>query len=61
MDDRIQLSVATSDEELSTAIAEHGEVIAAETLADEIAAGEFAHTSDVKIEGVDAKVSLEAK
>lgn len=59
VDDRISLSFTTDDEELSKAIAEYESVIAAETLADTHTDKPLAHTSDVKIEGVELSVSLE--
>jgi len=59
VDDRITLSLQTSDEELKKAIEEYGKVIAAETLADEIGSGEFSYKVDVKVEGSELVVSLE--
>lgn len=59
VDDHIVLSLETGDDELEAAIAEHTATIAAETLADKMATGNYAHTADVKVEGVQLALSLE--
>ena len=59
VDDRIKLSLSSSDDELSKAIAEHEGVITTETLASSIATEVFEHSSDVTIEGASLTISLE--
>jgi isoleucyl-tRNA synthetase len=61
VDDRIELSLKTGDEELQKAITEYTTVIAAETLAEEISESEYTHTAEVKVEGAVLILSLEAK
>jgi isoleucyl-tRNA synthetase len=59
VDDHINLSLTTEDAELIRTIEEFGSVIAAETLAGAISAGEYAHTETVTIEGKTLKLSLQ--
>ena len=59
VDDRIKLSLQTDDDELVSAIKEHTNTIAAETLADKIGDAQYAHEATVKVEGVDLIVTLE--
>jgi len=59
VDDRIVLSLITSDEDLTQTIAEFGVVIAAETLAAEITGNEYAHIEAVKIEDKEISLSLQ--
>lgn len=58
VDDRIQLSLATKDEQLKTAIEEHLGAIKAETLASEVAETVKGFESTVKVEGEDLVISL---
>src|SRR5690606_3790432 len=59
VDDRIVVSLEASDDELVKAIAEHEATITAETLATTVTADTYEHTTEVTIEGVQLKVSLE--
>lgn len=60
VDDRIQLSLTATDEQLQQAIREHESVIADETLAIEIVSNrEYVHTTTVSIDGSELVVSLE--
>ncbi|MBP7775136.1 MAG: isoleucine--tRNA ligase [Candidatus Saccharimonas aalborgensis] len=61
VDDRIRLSFATSDDELSRAIYEFRDAIAEEVLQIEpsSSSGQYAHTSNVKIDGCDLEITLE--
>ena len=59
VDDRINVSLTTSDDELQRAIEEHANVIAVETLADHIEADEYSYKIDVKVEQATLTVSLE--
>ncbi len=59
VDDRINLSLATDDIELSDAMDEHKDTIAAETLAQTVNKGWHASEFDVKVEGQALKISLE--
>ncbi len=59
VDDRIKLSLTAKEGELAKAVVEHEAVIAAETLADTVTTDEYAHSSDVTIEGDALTVSLE--
>mgnify|MGYP001128806021 CR=1 FL=1 len=62
VDDRIRLSLSTSDHELRRAIEEHQEMIAAETLADAIVFDQtFAHESSCSIDDAPLTVALEKK
>ncbi|MGY4893094.1 MAG: class I tRNA ligase family protein [Candidatus Saccharimonadota bacterium] len=61
VDDRIELSVKATDDELSKAILEHAATITAETLAENITEGDYAHVSKVAIEGAELVISLEKK
>ena len=59
VDDRIGLVLTTDDKVLASAIDEHQETILAETLAKNLSTtGEKAHTTTVKVEGVELVVSL---
>lgn len=59
VDDRIVLSVTSDNEEVREAVAEHAAIIAAETLADGIAAEEYTYTDTVTVEGAAVKISLQ--
>jgi isoleucyl-tRNA synthetase len=59
VDDRIVLSLATSDEELQHAIHGYNETIMAETLAMKLVETQFAYETTVKVEGGELKISLE--
>ena len=59
VDDRIDLSLVTTDEELQQTIAEFGSVIAAETLAGSVTTGEYAHAETAMIEGKTLDLSLQ--
>jgi isoleucyl-tRNA synthetase len=58
VDDHISLQLATDSEELQAAIAEHGAVIAAETLADDMTHPVDGYEADVKVEGQALHVAL---
>ena len=60
IDDRIELVLITSDNELKQAIADNGKVITDETLATSLEnSGEKLYKTDVKIDGADLTVSLQ--
>lgn len=59
VEDRIKLSLATSDAELQKAIAEHAETIKAETLTNEYGTGAYAYAATVKVEGSELEIALE--
>jgi len=59
IDDRIVLSLSTTDDELLQAINEHEQAIMAETLAQEMAERDLATMQTVKVEGVELVISLE--
>ncbi len=59
VDDRIELSLETNDNELNEAIKEHQAVILAETLATNLTVNNYEHNSDATIEGITVKVSLQ--
>lgn len=59
VDDRIHLSLVSSDDELAKAMAEHEATIAAETLAETVKPGEYAYATDGAIEGMVLTISLE--
>jgi isoleucyl-tRNA synthetase len=59
VDDRIDLSLVTADEELQQTIAEFGSVIATETLAGSVTTGEYAHAETATIEGKTLDLSLQ--
>jgi isoleucyl-tRNA synthetase len=59
VDDRIKLSLITEDEELKKAVNEYEDLIATETLAEQIVSDEFDYKNTVKVEGVELHVSLE--
>jgi isoleucyl-tRNA synthetase len=59
VDDRIDLSLTTEDEELAQTIAEFDSVIAAETLAGAISTDEYAHSETLTIEGKTLQLSLQ--
>jgi len=59
VDDRITLSIVSSDDELSQAITEHEQAIAAETLANEIHPGDFEYVAEVTIEGAVLNIALQ--
>ncbi|MCB9822267.1 isoleucine--tRNA ligase [Candidatus Nomurabacteria bacterium] len=58
VDDRIQLSLTTTDDQLQAAITEYIETIKTETLAVDIAEAELEHLSTVRVEGTELKISL---
>ena len=60
VDDRINLSLSTEDEELQRAIDEYGSEITAETLATELTGESYEHSSEATIEGAKLTVTLEA-
>lgn len=60
VDDRINLSLAIDDVELSNAVDEHKDTIAAETLAESFNKGWYdSFEAEVKVEGQLMKISLE--
>ncbi len=60
VDDRISLSLETTDSELQEAIAEHKELIAAETLAVTITTdGQYENESTATVDGADLLVRLQ--
>jgi isoleucyl-tRNA synthetase len=59
VDDRISLSLQTSDEELQRAVDEHKETIIAETLANGITSDNLSYKIETKVEGVMLMISLE--
>ncbi len=59
VDDRIHLSLVTSDDELTAAIDEHNATIAAETLAEILDATTYDYVEVVSVESAELKVSLE--
>lgn len=59
VDDRINLSLATDSVELSEAIAQHQDTIAAETLAESFDKGWYEFELEVKVEGEPLKISLQ--
>lgn len=59
VDDRIKLSLVTSESDLKKAIAEYEETITNETLAEGVAEAEYDYSADVKVEGMALKVSLQ--
>lgn len=59
VDDRIQLSMTSDDAELTLALQTFATVIAAETLADALTTGEYAHAGVVTIDGKDLALSLQ--
>ena len=61
VDDRINLALTTTDETLKTAIAEHQETIAGETLATMVDAIDSVTPTDVTIDGLAASISLQKK
>lgn len=58
VDDRINLSLATDDEQLNKAIEEHKDTILAETLAKSLGSVEKGHTEEVKVEEAELKITL---
>lgn len=59
VDDRIKLSVTTSDDELAKAVQEFAETITAETLAEAMSDGVYAYEAEVTVDGVSLKLSLQ--
>jgi isoleucyl-tRNA synthetase len=59
VDDRIALSLITTDEDLAQAIEEFRGAIANETLADEITGNEYAYNESITIEGKSLQLTLE--
>lgn len=58
VDDRIHLSLQTTNDELQTAIKEHSETIAAETLASKMSEMKDGFTASVKVEGSSLTITL---
>lgn len=61
VDDRIQLSLTTDNDELQKAITEHADTIANETLANDISESTYGYQTEVKVEDARLVVSLEKK
>lgn len=59
VDDRIQLSLTTDNDELRKAITEHADTIANETLANDIGESTYDYQTEVKVEDARLVVSLE--
>ena len=59
VDDRIRLSLTTSNTDLRQAIDEYHQVISTETLTEELSNDMYAHTADVKVEGAVLTLSLQ--
>ena len=59
VDDRINLSLETANENLQSAISEHEKTITDETLAVSLQHGKYDYETTVKIDGIDLTVSLE--
>lgn len=59
VDDRIVLSLTTSDDELAKAIEEHGDTIAAETLASDITELEYSYSTTAKVEDTELVIYLQ--
>jgi isoleucyl-tRNA synthetase len=59
VDDHIDLSLTTEDNELAQTIEEYGSLIAAETLAGAISTGEYTHQETLTIEGKTLQLSLQ--
>jgi len=59
VDDRIQLGVTTSEDELQRALQEHARTIAAETLAEALSTSSYEYTVEVTIESVAVTISLQ--
>lgn len=59
VDDRINLSLQSNDADLSGAIKDNQDVIATETLANDIADASYGYATTVKVEGVELHLSLE--
>lgn len=59
VDDRIVLSLVTTDDGLQKAITEYRETIANETLAEEVGEGSYAYEADMKVDGAPLKISLQ--
>lgn len=61
VDDRIALSLVTDNEELRRAILEYGDIIIAETLADELSPAEYDYRTELRVENAELRLSLEKK
>jgi isoleucyl-tRNA synthetase len=59
VDDRIKLSLVSSENDLKKAIAEYEEMITAETLAEAMTETEYEYSVDLKVEGMPLKISLQ--
>ena len=59
VDDRIELSLSTSDKDLSSAISAYASEITAETLATKLVDHELQHVSETKVDGHVLKISLQ--
>ncbi len=59
VDDRINLRLATDDDELQKTIVEFSDVIKAETLAADLTDGTYDYEVEVKVEGVSLQLSLQ--
>lgn len=58
VDDRIVLQLTTADGELGKAITEHGETIASETLAEQLASVQDGYTTTAMVEGSELTIAL---
>ncbi|HRQ86564.1 MAG TPA: DUF5915 domain-containing protein, partial [Candidatus Saccharibacteria bacterium] len=59
VDDRIVLSLSTSDDELNRAISEHAAMITAETLTADMTTKDHAYKTSVTVDGATLDISLE--
>jgi isoleucyl-tRNA synthetase len=59
VDDRIVLSLKTTDKDLGVAIDDNQAVITTETLASKLNDAEYSYSVTVKVEGIDLELSLE--
>jgi isoleucyl-tRNA synthetase len=59
VDDRIKLSLVTSESDLKKAISEYADTITAETLAEALTEVEYDYSVDLKVEGMPLKISLQ--
>ena len=59
VDDRIKLSLLTTDRELQSAVDEHADTIMTETLSTELSTQQFSYEAMVTVEGNELKLSLE--
>jgi isoleucyl-tRNA synthetase len=59
VDDRIKLSLVTSESDLKKAISEYADTVTAETLAEALTEVEYDYSVDLKVEGMPLKISLQ--